>query len=185
MNKLGIAFWCALIMGAFVLLYFVRYQTQNTQSEIAGIEQRILEEKEAIHVLRAEWSYLTRPERLKQLTAQLKDMEPVTQQKVIALTDIPLQEAPEGLAEAASHAPQKELLQQEAVDPLPVARPRIEQVAARPALAAVPAPRIQSPVRRIVATATPEIKAVVVNHTIQQPAAEPLQSWDVLVPDER
>ncbi len=99
MTKFMAGLWMVCILGAMSLLYMVRYKTQYTQEEIASIQQRIAEEREATHVLKAEWAYLTRPERLQQLTGQLQDMQPMTQDRIIAIQDIPLQE---GSTETAS-----------------------------------------------------------------------------------
>ena len=69
------------LMGAF-WLYQVKHQAKETEETIARLEKEIKDEKEALSLLRAEWSYLNRPERVQSLSEKfagqlgLKEVEP-------------------------------------------------------------------------------------------------------------
>ncbi len=54
---LGLAFWA----------YHVNYGTQDRQTELRGLSREIASLQEGLSVLRAEWAYLNRPERLREL----------------------------------------------------------------------------------------------------------------------
>ncbi len=54
---LGLAFWA----------YHVNYGTQDRQAELRGLSREIASLQEGLSVLRAEWAYLNRPERLREL----------------------------------------------------------------------------------------------------------------------
>jgi hypothetical protein len=65
-----------LYLSAVVLLavcatwaYRVNYATQDALNHIADLRDEIAEESEALGVLRAEWAYLNRPDRLRELVA--------------------------------------------------------------------------------------------------------------------
>lgn len=65
-----------LYLSAVVLLavcatwaYRVNYATQDALNHIADLRGEIAEEREALAVLRAEWAYLNRPDRLRELVA--------------------------------------------------------------------------------------------------------------------
>lgn len=47
--------------------YRVNYATQEAMNRVADLQDEIAEEEEALAVLRAEWAYLNRPDRLKAL----------------------------------------------------------------------------------------------------------------------
>lgn len=47
--------------------YRVNYATQEAMNRVADLRAQIDEEQEALAVLRAEWAYLNRPDRLKAL----------------------------------------------------------------------------------------------------------------------
>lgn len=46
-------------------LFMVKYQVQDLEEELAGLNRSITEDRQAIHVLKAEWSHLNEPKRLK------------------------------------------------------------------------------------------------------------------------
>ena len=49
--------------------YRVNYATQEAADRVADLRRQIAEEREAIAVLKAEWAYLNRPDRLQALVA--------------------------------------------------------------------------------------------------------------------
>lgn len=57
---------CLLILSAY-WAYSVNYTTRAAERRVALIERQIIEETDKIEVLRAEWAYLNRPERLTRL----------------------------------------------------------------------------------------------------------------------
>jgi len=68
------------LVSAFIL-YSLEHATRRIEREIAKSEAEIAQERETMKLLAAEWSNLTRPERLEQLTAQyLKLRRPAADQ---------------------------------------------------------------------------------------------------------
>jgi len=57
----------ALVIGLAYWAYNENYKTQSAMRELRKIERQISVQKEAIGVLNAEWAYLNRPERLREL----------------------------------------------------------------------------------------------------------------------
>lgn len=64
----------SILLTAFIVVtlaywaYTENYQTRETQQDVRKIQQEIADEREAISVLRAEWAYLNRPDRLRELS---------------------------------------------------------------------------------------------------------------------
>ncbi|PIB24208.1 cell division protein FtsL [Amylibacter kogurei] len=58
---------CALVVGMAYWAYTENYRTQATAKRVQKLQQEIASEREAISVLKAEWAYLNRPERLREL----------------------------------------------------------------------------------------------------------------------
>lgn len=77
----------AVLASAFVL-YSLEHQTRNAEREIAHLESAIRDERESIKLLEAEWSNLTRPERLQKLAEEHLHMKPVTQLQLIEESEL-------------------------------------------------------------------------------------------------
>jgi hypothetical protein len=84
--------WMVIIaLGAFGL-YLVKYSVQEVQRDVAALEARLAQEKETIQLLRTEWAYLNRPERLRELANGRVDAQPLTSAHIIDITHIPTRE---------------------------------------------------------------------------------------------
>jgi hypothetical protein len=59
-----------LLIASAVYAYTIKYQTAYRYEQIAKTKIEIKAERDALAVLRAEWAYMTRPERLQQLADQ-------------------------------------------------------------------------------------------------------------------
>jgi hypothetical protein len=58
-----------LVVVSATWAYRVNYATQEAMARLDGLRQEIAREREAIAVLKAEWAYLNRPDRLQALVA--------------------------------------------------------------------------------------------------------------------
>ncbi len=56
-------------------LYFVKHEVKEQEAHLADLNRQIQTNQEAIHVLKAEWSFLNDPARLKQLSEKYLDMK--------------------------------------------------------------------------------------------------------------
>ncbi len=72
-----IVFWMFVGVLASFGLYTLKYRVQALKNEVLAAETQLREEKKNLHVLTAEWTYLNRPERLRQLTAKYLAIKPV------------------------------------------------------------------------------------------------------------
>ncbi len=57
----------ALVVAFAFWAYGVNYATQDAERRVAALRLEIAEEKATIAMLRAEWAYLNRPDRLREL----------------------------------------------------------------------------------------------------------------------
>ena len=74
--------WPLLFAGLVFGLYNLKAQVEEREKELARIQHAIEDEREAIQVLRAEWSYLNQPERLRRLAAAKLDLQPAQQRQM-------------------------------------------------------------------------------------------------------
>lgn len=88
--------WTCLAGGVGVGLFFIKHEVKELEGRLAGLNQEIHREQEAIHVLRAEWSYLNDPARLRQLSERHLSMKPLGPNQVASLETLRM--APGGAA---------------------------------------------------------------------------------------
>ena len=75
-----------LISGFF--LYSLEHTTRGLERHVAKLKSDISAQRESIKLLNAEWSSLTRPERLQKLAEEQLKLVPVTASQQIAISDL-------------------------------------------------------------------------------------------------
>ena len=80
-----------LVLGLVALacvIYQVKYQARGFDGDIAALDKRIDEERDAIAVLRAEWSLLNRPERIDRLAKKHLKLAPAKPVQIVTLDTV-------------------------------------------------------------------------------------------------
>jgi cell division protein FtsL len=77
------------LVGSAVYAYSIKYQTSYRTEQIAKTKIEIKAEQDAIGVLRAEWSFLTRGERIQKLADQYLDLQPLALDKIVTARALP------------------------------------------------------------------------------------------------
>lgn len=85
-----------IILTAIVLaslgttLYQVKTGIDERQAELRRLTAEIATTQRDIAMLEAEWAFLSRPDRVMNLSASLLDMEPISQDRILPLEAIPM-----------------------------------------------------------------------------------------------
>ena len=110
MNRLSTVVWLFVIVIAAFMLYKVKYEVQSLKSEIAEKSRELEQEKQALHVVAAEWAYLNRPERLQKLAVKYLASSDVTVNQISDIEAIPFPgqtqasiDAEEGVKPVSAH----------------------------------------------------------------------------------
>jgi cell division protein FtsL len=77
------------LVGSAVYAYSIKYQTILRAEQITKMKHKVKAEQDAIAVLRAEWSFLTRPERVQQLADAHLDLKPLAVGQIVAAQSLP------------------------------------------------------------------------------------------------
>ncbi len=86
----------ALALGVLgTTLYQVKTGIDQRQDRLQQLEAEISATKRDIAVLEAEWAYLSRPERVSELSSRLLNMQPIGQDRILPLDAIPMRLIPE------------------------------------------------------------------------------------------
>jgi hypothetical protein len=112
-------------------LFHVSFEVGALDERLAELNRDIRADREAIHVLRAEWSFLNQPERIEELARRHLDLAPATGGQLAGAATVPVRE--------------QEI---EAPSPAAGSEPAVIQVAAPRDKPAAPAPRSRADLPR-------------------------------------
>jgi cell division protein FtsL len=82
----GVLVIMALVAGS--LLYALEHKTRGLEREIAATKRAIADTDEDIKLLGAEWSSLTRPERIQKLATRNLQLAPAQADQYVSLNDL-------------------------------------------------------------------------------------------------
>jgi len=118
MMQKGVWLWLCLALGLGFGVYELKLRVQGLEQRLAATNREILADEEAIHVLKAEWSYLNEPERIDALARKYLGMVPLTGSQFGGFDDLPprLETSSSGADGAGHEAP---------YPPVPVAPPKL------------------------------------------------------------
>jgi hypothetical protein len=94
------AIWMVLAMGAGAAMFMLKYRVIALEDRLAEINRGIVSNLEAVHVLKAEWSFLNQPARLEDLGRRHLDLDVAPSARVVTISDIPFRPAPDAGADA-------------------------------------------------------------------------------------
>jgi cell division protein FtsL len=69
--------WLLILSFSAFGVFQVKYQVQDLRKDLTEINRQLEQERDAIHVLKAEWSYLNQPDRLRVLAQRYLQLEAV------------------------------------------------------------------------------------------------------------
>ncbi len=70
-------------------LYQVKYQVRDVKNKVKALEVQLVKERNSLHVLKAEWAYLNRPERLQHLSQKYFTMAPLSGTQLVDVKTLP------------------------------------------------------------------------------------------------
>lgn len=89
MTKRTTFFALALAGLMSLVLFVISYQVQDLERELDALNRDIVRDSQAVHVLRAEWSHLNDPMRLRALSERYLGLEPIETNQVGEAEDLP------------------------------------------------------------------------------------------------
>lgn len=105
MIRLSVVIATLLVGAAAFALYQLKYQVAGLEAEHARLARELAAEREALHVLDAEWAFLNQPHRLADLAARHLDLVPLGADHVTTLVDLPPRAGELSVAPADPEAP--------------------------------------------------------------------------------
>jgi len=86
--------WMVLAIAAGFGLFQVSYRVASLEEDLNKANRQIVEERERLHALQADWSYLSSPGRLADLARRHLPLRPLAAEQMIRIEDLPLRLPP-------------------------------------------------------------------------------------------
>lgn len=144
MIRLVTLMWLFLGLGGGIGLYLLKHEVQAMEANLAETRRQSYADQQAIHVLKAEWTYLNEPSRLKSLAERHLSMEPMSATQVAMIADLPRREAAGPYVPLPSNDPVPPPLAKSQPAPMP-APAVLDRPKMLPAAAAPPKPSMTLP----------------------------------------
>ena len=77
------------LVSSALYAYSIKYETTLQAEQLQKLKAKAQRERDAIAVLKAEWQFLNRPERLQALADKHLDLQPLTTAQIVRLSDVP------------------------------------------------------------------------------------------------
>ena len=77
------------LVSSALYAYTIKYETTLEAEQLQKIRMKAHRERDAIAVLKAEWQYLNRPDRIQALADRHLDLQPFSVTQVVRIADIP------------------------------------------------------------------------------------------------
>lgn len=97
--------WGILVLLVSTAMFLMKMQVQTLEDTLAKINRATRQDREAIRVLEAEWTYLNTPVRLSEQSRRLLSMEPLGAETIVALADLPQRGKPGTLVARGQQQP--------------------------------------------------------------------------------
>lgn len=78
------------LVSSALYAYSIKYDTTLHGEQLAKLKAKVAREREAIAVLKAEWQYLNRPDRIQTLTERHLNLQPLAIGQIVRMQDIPM-----------------------------------------------------------------------------------------------
>jgi cell division protein FtsL len=81
-SKLSSLSLLAFLSISVASLFAIKHKVQGIYKEISKLNSSIIKEKETIHILNAEWAFLTQPSKVDKLASKQLSLEPMSSSNI-------------------------------------------------------------------------------------------------------
>ena len=85
----GTIVWFCVVVAVGYAMFQVKYEVMQQEQTLAGLNRQITDDREQIRVLNAEWSYLTRPARIEELSARFLHLNGMNSTQILPPDAVP------------------------------------------------------------------------------------------------
>ena len=89
MSRLAAILWIFSAAMIAVVLFLLKHEVQSLERELQMVNRQVIADQEAIHVLKAEWSFLNQPARIADLAQRHLQLQPLDTARIIEFDQVP------------------------------------------------------------------------------------------------
>ncbi|WP_282606502.1 hypothetical protein [Pelagibius sp. Alg239-R121] len=93
MNKVALIAWLTACAVSIWFAFHIKYKVQELEAELGIARAEMQQDREAIKILEAEWSFLNQPSHLADLAERHLDFAPMLATQVVHTDDLPERES--------------------------------------------------------------------------------------------
>ena len=82
--------WAVLAVIAGTSVFLLKYEVQTQEERLRELRKDVVEAEESIHVLKAEWSYLNEPLRLREQAERHLGLKPIQPKQIATIGSLPM-----------------------------------------------------------------------------------------------
>lgn len=150
MMRAATILWAILAIIAGTSLFMLKYEVQAQEQRLSGLRKDIVEAQESIHVLKAEWSYLNDPSRLREQAERHLGLHPLRPNQIVTIASLPMAEPRTSDAPVAQGQAEPQPAPAVTIPSAPVVTRKVPNPPAK----AMPAPLPSKPARSMTAAKT-------------------------------
>jgi hypothetical protein len=90
----GVIVWLAIAIVTGVCLFLVKYQVRQLEEKLLTLNQRVVRNQDATHILKAEWAHLNDIARIEQLSGKYLRLQPMTTAQMGSIDALPIRREP-------------------------------------------------------------------------------------------
>ena len=90
MRITALVIWSVLVFATGAALFQIAFEVDRLEEDLTTLNREIVKEQESLHVLRAEWAFLTRPSRIRALSEELlPELGPPAIDQIVSVSETP------------------------------------------------------------------------------------------------
>ncbi|PKU22681.1 cell division protein FtsL [Telmatospirillum siberiense] len=170
MMRAATILWAVLAAAAGTSLFMLKYEVQAQEQRLSGLRKDIVEAQESIHVMKAEWSYLNDPARLREQAERHLGLHPLKPNQIVTIASLPMRDPKTDEAPIAQGPALPQAAPAVTVPPAPVVTRKTPSPPLKAAPGPAPAPVPSKPARSMMAEKAPPAPAAGIAKAAPGPA---------------
>jgi len=86
----GVVIWLLIAIATGIGLFIMKYEVRDLEDRLVQLNHKIVDDQEAIYVLKAEWAHLNDIGRLDQLNQRFLKLQPIDRKQLGTLAALPM-----------------------------------------------------------------------------------------------